>query len=347
MGKEYGIIALPSSYSKVTGRYRNEYGWTFTVSKKMFATGARTYAAEYATTTINLWDASTGTRLAQISSAGGPTNQWNEKTFSTPIELTPDKTYVISAPFYDTYQSSAANTAQFNSKITYVNGRYGTSSNSFPNIVQSNWLYPFVDIVVDATSYKSSGNAIFAISDYSVGGNDTLSWTASTPEDTSVAFSASINQGAWQSISNGGIITGLPAVGQTCNLRVKVELSTTNVKQTPTVTQIKIASNGDKKKLVLNLNTPNFSSAVGNMTISYDGLGGLQGVGGPAAAFDGAFTPSGLTWKGHQNDEEHIEVGVAANVVLTEITYHTAQEPVEHVEVSVAATVTLTDIHDL
>ena len=82
------------------------------------------------------------------------------------------------------------------------------------------------------------------------------------------------------------------------------------------------------------------------MTVSYDGLGGLQGTGGPTSEFTGTFTPTGLTWKGNQNDAEHIEVEVDANVTLTEITYSSVQET-EHVEVNAGVTVILTDIHDI
>ena len=116
--------------------------------------------------------------------------------------------------------------------------------------------------------------------------------------------------------------------------------------QTTTRTVASVAYGGNNKTLVLTLNTPNISSAIGAVTITYDGLGGLKGVGGPSDVFSGTFTPSGLTWKGHQNDEEHIEMAMAANVTLTQITYNNTQEN-EHIEMTMAATVTLTNIHDL
>lgn len=114
---------------------------------------------------------------------------------------------------------------------------------------------------------------------------------------------------------------------------------------TRSVASVAQDSNNDKV-LILTLNTPNISSAIGDVTVSYNGLGGLKGVGGPSEAFSGTFTPSGLTWKGHQNEQEHIEMNMAANMVLIPITYYNTQET-EHVEMSMAATVTLTDIHDL
>ena len=195
--------------------------------------------------------------------------------------------------------------------------------------------------------YKSSGTAILSLASYTVGGNDRLHWTAETPTGTSVTFSTSVNNGTWKSVANGGLISDMPAKGSTCSLRIRAELSTTDSTQTPALAEVKIKSNADKKILVLTPNIPNISSAVGNVTVSYDGLGNLRGVGGPTAAFDGIFTPTGLTWKGHQNDEEHVEVSASANVVLTQITYLDGQAGAEHVEVSAAATVTLTNIHDL
>lgn len=131
----------------------------------------------------------------------------------------------------------------------------------------------------------------------------------------------------------------------------------------------------DNKTLKFTINKPSISSAIGNVTITYDGLGGLKGLGGPAAAFTGTFTPTGLTWKGHQNDVEHIEFSnIAANIILNELRNLQAKTADEHIEVSdinvtinlralqyldtkssdehiefsnISATVVLTDIHDI
>lgn len=116
--------------------------------------------------------------------------------------------------------------------------------------------------------------------------------------------------------------------------------------ETTTRTVASVAYGATNKMLILTLNVPNISSAIGAVTVSYDGLGGLKGVGGPSVAFDGIFTPSGLTWKGNQNDVEHIELGMTASAVLTVITYYDTKET-EHIELGIAATATLTDIHDL
>lgn len=123
------------------------------------------------------------------------------------------------------------------------------------------------------------------------------------------------------------------------------------------------------------INKPSFTSVIGDITISYDGQGGLRGLGGPASAFEDSFTPTGLTWKGHQNDEEHIEfTGVTANIDLHAIVYTDVKSADEHIEFDginaninlhaivytdtkttdehiefngISANVTLTDIHDI
>lgn len=105
----------------------------------------------------------------------------------------------------------------------------------------------------------------------------------------------------------------------------------------------------DDDKLELTINKPNFSSVIGDITVNYDGLGGLRGVGGPVHSFSEDFTPDNLTWKGHQNDAEHIKLaGISASVTLTDVTYYDVQGDGEHIEFNgISASVTLTDVHDL
>lgn len=193
--------------------------------------------------------------------------------------------------------------------------------------------------------YKPSGNAVFTVSNYAKGGSDTISWTGTTPTGTSLRLYTKVNNGSYAEVTNGGSIPGLPNNG-TCTLYVKAELATTDQWATPSLSQIIINSNADKKVLVLTTALPNFSSAVGNMSVSYDGLGGLQGTGGPSEAFTGTFTPSGLTWKGHQNDEEHIEITINPSMWLRLVVYYDTYEE-EHAEITITANVVLTDIHDL
>lgn len=108
-----------------------------------------------------------------------------------------------------------------------------------------------------------------------------------------------------------------------------------------------ISKSGDRT-LVFTLNKPNVSSAIGDITVTYDGHGGLKGYGGPTRSFRRSYTPAGLTWKGHQNDVEHIELSdVEAEVTVRSITYYSTRTD-EHVGISnVTANVVLINIHDL
>jgi len=103
------------------------------------------------------------------------------------------------------------------------------------------------------------------------------------------------------------------------------------------------------RSLKLIMNTPNFSSAVGDIIVNYDGLGGLRGYGGPTSAFSKSFTPSNLTWKGNQNDAEHIKLNsISTTITLKPLLVWNAQVNKEHISfVSISATATLTDIHEL
>lgn len=194
--------------------------------------------------------------------------------------------------------------------------------------------------------YKNAGNAILTLSNYVAGGGDSLFWIADVPEDTSLNLYTKVNSGSWKQVrSNGGVIADLPSGA--CTLQIKAEMATTDNTVTPKLTGLSIRNSADKKILILTPTMPSdLRGNVGNMSVSYDGLGGLRGVGGPSSAFVGTFTPASMTWRPNPNEEEHIEVSASANVVLTAITYANTQET-EHVEVSVAATVTLTDVHDL
>lgn len=95
--------------------------------------------------------------------------------------------------------------------------------------------------------------------------------------------------------------------------------------------------------------TERFESAAGNITVAYDGAGGLVGVGGSVAAGSISFEPEGLVPKPDQNDEEHIEItDISAGGTLTRIYYtDTAEQDQGHFEISISAVGTLTHINDV
>lgn len=96
--------------------------------------------------------------------------------------------------------------------------------------------------------------------------------------------------------------------------------------------------------------TERFESAAGNITVTYNGAGGLIGVGGSVASGTITFSPSDLIPKPDQNDEEHIEItDISADGTLTRIYYtDTAEQDQGHIEiVGIAAIGTLTHINDI
>lgn len=92
-----------------------------------------------------------------------------------------------------------------------------------------------------------------------------------------------------------------------------------------------------------------FESAAGDITVTYDGTGGLMGDGGPVEPFTVSFAPAELIPKPDQNDEEHIEISdITATGTLTRIYYTDVQSGGEHLEiVGITATGVLTHIHDI
>ena len=342
MAIEYGIIALPSNPSSTTNHY--EMGWQFTVNEEIKVSGLRVYLPTAQTVVGHLWGSSS-TAIGTVTIVA-QANTWSEALFDAPVTLTPGTTYTVSCYNESNRYYANASTLTYNSKVNFVSGVYNSSRNYKPTSRETGYNYPFIDIIIGQNNYKSSGTVIITLANYTVGGNDALHWTATTPEGTSVAVSTSVNNGAWQSIANVGAIQGMPARGQTCNLRIRAELSTTDTSNTPSISQIKITTDDDKKVITLGLNIPSIHPAIGDVAVVYNGNGGLTGWGGPASAFDEAFTPVGLTWKGNQNDEEHIEIHVTPNVRLTYVNIVDAQES-EHIAISAVATIKLTDIHDL
>ena len=71
-----------------------------------------------------------------------------------------------------------------------------------------------------------------------------------------------------------------------------------------------------------------------------------MGRGGPVLAFSETFSPEDLIFKGHQNDAEHIEVGLSALGELKHVDYINVKCD-EYIEVSVSANAALTNIHDI
>ena len=341
---DYGIKYAPLWCA---GDGERVMGWEFVPKVNITVSGASLASHMEGTSELAIWNLSYQ-KLVSVNVAAHP-SQWATGYWNNPITLTAGTHYIITATV-DHYYSifDAARDIPFDERITYVKGRIGPTKTSQPNQYTNDVLYGVVDFMITDGNYKKDGEANVTIPDYLVGGNDALHWVEVTPTNTSALVYTKVNNGAWQRVHSGDAIPNLVAKGQTCNLSVRVHLSTTDSGVTPKVSDLKITSQDDRRTLILRPTIPNFSSAVGNMAVVYDGLGGLEGAGGPVKSFNETFTPTGLTWKGHQNDEEHVELSTTANVTFTKITYIEGKAGDEHIEISnTSATITLTNIHDL
>lgn len=107
------------------------------------------------------------------------------------------------------------------------------------------------------------------------------------------------------------------------------------------------AAGDTTKELILTVkDTERFESAVGQITVAYDGGGSLVGEGGAVLAFTQSFAPTDLVPKPHQNDAEHIVLGATSTCMLTKIAYtNTAQQDMGHIKIiSAAVTGVLTPV---
>lgn len=340
--REYGILSLPASPYNTSGKY--EMGWQFTVNESISVWGLRVYLPDAQTVVGHLWDSgSSAIRTVTIIAAA---NKWSEALFDTPVTLNPGTTYTISCYNESNRYYTQVSNVKLNSKINYVSGVYNSSRNSKPYNRETSYIYPFIDILINEKKYKPSGTVIFEINDYIISGDEALYWTAETPQNTNVKLYAKVNNGSFVEIStSGGMIPNIPSDSETCDLYIKAELSTTDIHYAPKLLAVSIGSNINKKVLVLSLAIPDISHAVGDISISYDGLGGLQGLGGPSDVFSGEFTPD-VEYKFNPNFEEHVETNLTATVLLRAVSYYNTQE-IEHLGVSISSTIVLTNIHDL
>lgn len=107
----------------------------------------------------------------------------------------------------------------------------------------------------------------------------------------------------------------------------------------------------DAKSIVLEMKPlERFESAVGDIMVAYNGVGGLSGTGGQVAPFNVAFTPTELAYKGDQNDQEHVEISnITASSMLMKVNYTVFENQDQgHLEISnITAIGTLTHINNI
>ena len=141
-----------------------ELGVKFRSDAPGFITGIRYYRPSQATGTHvgSLWT-STGTRLGQVTFTGGSASGWQEATFSSPIAVTANTTYIAS---YFTPSRYVVNSGYFSSAATtrgpltaLQNGtdggnglyRYTSTASTFPNLSFGSENY-WVDVVFQEDS---------------------------------------------------------------------------------------------------------------------------------------------------------------------------------------------------
>lgn len=94
-----------------------------------------------------------------------------------------------------------------------------------------------------------------------------------------------------------------------------------------------------------------FHNIVGDLTVAYDGSGGLMGAGGSVAAFAETFTPTDLVPKPDIHEPVHIEIlnAIAAgNLMLIEYTNMQDDGSENHLELlNAVAAGTLTHVNDI
>lgn len=194
--------------------------------------------------------------------------------------------------------------------------------------------------------------AITAIRALSEVSSAVLSWTEDGTEDTSVTVLAKLDAGAYAPVTSGAQLpVTWPSDLSGSTLYIKIQMSTSDTATSPVLSGMTLEAfdAGSSLNLLL-LFAPgtvgSFRNAAGNIALTYDGAGGLEGEGGPVEDFEETFAPIGLVPKPNQNDAEHIELGLTAVGTLTRIYYTDAQER-EHISLAVSASGVLTHVDNL
>ena len=156
------VFSATSVPSTVTVNDANavELGMKFRSDVAGTVTGVRFYkgSSNTGTHTGHLWSAS-GTLLASVTFSGETASGWQQATFSSPVAITANTTYVVSyqAPngFYSAnggYFSSAADTPPLHGLASGTdgsNGVYSYGATAFPNNSYNNTNY-WVDVIFNA-----------------------------------------------------------------------------------------------------------------------------------------------------------------------------------------------------
>ena len=199
-------------------------------------------------------------------------------------------------------------------------------------------------------NHKTSGSSVYTVPGITVtAASSTIAWAENKPTGTSVSVSVSTDGVSYSAVTNGGQFLP-PGSYDNTTAYIKVELTTTDVTLTPTVSSLHLAlqTAEDTCNIILEMEPlQRFESAVGPITVAYNGGGTLIGEGGAVLAFMQSFTPTDLVPKPHQNDAEHIVLSTTPICKLTKkiIYRNTAEQDMGHIKIiSAAVTGVLTPV---
>ena len=187
--------------------------------------------------------------------------------------------------------------------------------------------------------YKTYGEAEYEFEEiHSVTNVDwsDIVWAEDVPDDTSLKIYARLDDDPYTEMESGG---SLPIERGTSleesTLYIKAVLSTEDISITPSLISlhIRIRDVLNRNTLILRLplgNPHSIQNAIGEVTLVYDGSGGLIGLGGSVSSFAFPFMPEDLEVKPHQHDVEHIEItdisGTGNNIHLVYSDYKSGDE---------------------
>ena len=151
-----------------------ELGVKFRASQAGYITGIRFYkgTGNTGTHTGSLWNSTGGTKLATVTFTGESATGWQQATFSAPVPVNANTTYVAS--YYAPVGRYAINTNYFASAATTRgpltalrngtdggNGVYKYGASGFPNSTYQSSNY-WVDVVFDTTANDTTAPTVVA-----------------------------------------------------------------------------------------------------------------------------------------------------------------------------------------
>lgn len=124
-------------------------GYRFTVGgSDLTARALRLYPSVTSVYDCKLWTLA-GSLIEEIA-IPATADAWNEMSLPAPITLSASTSYVVSVDFSGAYyRIDNAALSTFDSRISYVEGRYIVGSHVFPNVGASGRVYGIIDVVVD------------------------------------------------------------------------------------------------------------------------------------------------------------------------------------------------------